>query len=173
MFTRATAVVGLVCLVLPGAVLAQGFTQGDKVFSLGGSGASDDEFIDNDFTFEGSLGYFFTDNLEVALRQGLTYNDVAGDDDQWAAATRVALDYNFDMGRIWPFVGVSLGYVYGDAVSDTWVAGPEVGVRYFVNNTTFILGMVEYEFFFDDADEAEDAFDDGRFVYTLSLGVRW
>ena len=59
------------------------------------------------------------------------------------------------MGRWWPFVGGSLGYIYGDAVSDTWVAGPEAGVRYFVNETTFILGLVEYEFFFDNADEAE------------------
>lgn len=77
------------------------------------------------------------------------------------------------MGRFWPFVGVSLGYVYGDAVEDTWVAGPEAGLRYFVNETTFVVGMVEYEFFFEDSDEAEDAFDDGRFVYTLAMGFRW
>lgn len=173
MFTRTTVVVSLLCLALPAATFAQGFTQGDKVLSLGGSGASDDEFVDNDFTFEGSIGYFFTDAWEVALRQGLTFNDVAGDDDEWAAATRVALDYNFDMGRWWPFVGASFGYIYGDAVEDTFVAGPEVGLRYFVNETTFILGLIEYEFFFEDSDEAEDAFDDGRFVYTLAMGFRW
>jgi hypothetical protein len=103
----------------------------------------------------------------------LTFNDVTGSDDEWAAATRVAVDYNFDMGRFWPFVGGSFGYVYGDAVEDTFVAGPEVGLRYFVNETTFVLGLVEYEFFFEDSDEAEDAFDDGRFVYTLAMGFRW
>jgi len=159
--------------MLPVASFAQGFTQGDKVFSLGGSGASDEEFADNDFTFEGSFSYFFTDAIEGAVRQGLAFNDVSGNDDEWAAATRAALDYNFDMGRFWPFVGASLGYVYGDAVKDTWVAGPEAGLRYFVNETTFILGMVEYEFFFEDSDEAGDAFDDGRFVYTLAMGFRW
>lgn len=173
MFTRTTIVASLLCLALPAATFAQGFTQGDKVLSLGGSGASDDEFVDNDFTFEGSLSYFFTDNLEAAIRQGLAFNDVTGSDDEWAAATRVALDYNFDMGRWWPFVGASLGYVYGDAVEDTFVAGPEAGLRYFVNETTFILGLVEYEFFFEDSDEVDDAFDDGRFVYTLAMGFRW
>ena len=173
MLTRVTAVVGLLCLVLSGAGFAQGFTQGDKVFSLGGSGASDKDFEDNTFTIEGSLGYFFTDNIEAAIRQGLDFADTARNDNEWAASTRVAADHDFDLGRVWPFVGASLGYVYGDAVSDTWVAGPEAGLRYFVNNTTFILGMVEYQFFFDEADEAEDAFEDGRFVYTLSIGFRW
>jgi len=173
MFKRVSVVISLFCLISPVAVLAQGFTQGDKVLSLGGSGASDDEFNDNDFTFEGSLSYFFTDNIEGALRQGLAFNDVAGNDDEWAAATRVALDYNFDTGRFWPFVGASIGYVYGDAINDTWVGGPEAGLRYFVNETTFIQGLVEYEFFFEDADEADDAFDDGRFVYTLAMGFRF
>lgn len=173
MFTRITAVVSLLCLILPATTFAQGFTQGDKVLSLGGSGASDNEFADNIFSFEGSLGYFFTDNFEGEIRQGLSYNNTIGDDNRWSAATRAVLDYHFDMGRWWPFVGASLGYIYGDAVSDTWVAGPEAGVRYFVNETTFILGLVEYEFFFDNADEADDAFDDGRFVYTLAIGFRW
>ena len=173
MFNRTTVVVSLLCLVLPAATFAQGFTQGDKVLSLGGSGDSDDEFIDNDFAFEGSFSYFFTDSLEGAIRQGLGYDDVSGNDDEWAAATRVALDYNFDMGRWWPFLGGSFGYIYGDAVDDTFVAGPEAGVRYFVNETTFILGLIEYEFFFDDSDDVDDAFDDGRFVYTLSMGFRW
>lgn len=173
MFARVTAIAGLLFLVTPIAVFAQGFTQGDKVLSLGGSGASDSEFSDNSFSFEGTLGYFFTDRIEAAIRQGLAYSNASGNDDEWSAATRVAVDYNFDIGRLWPFVGANLGYVYGDAVSDTWVAGPEAGLRCFVNTTTFILGMVEYEFFFDDADEAEDAFEDGRFVYTLAIGFRW
>jgi hypothetical protein len=173
MFTRTTVVVSLLCLVLPAATFAQGFTQGDKVLSLGGSGASDKDFADNVFTFEGSLGYFFTDNIEGAVRQGVAFNNTSSDDNDWAAATRAALDYNFDLGRWWPFVGGSFGYIYGDAVSDTWVAGPEAGLRYFANETTYIQGLIEYEFFFDNGDDVSDAFDDGRFVYTLSLGFRW
>ncbi len=173
MLTRVIAATSVFCLLLPGAVFAQGFTQGDKTLTLSGGGASDNEFVDNDFSFEGTISYFLTDGLELAFRQGLARNDVAGGDDEWSAASRVAVDYNFDLGRVWPFVGVSLGYIYGDGVADTWVAGPEAGVRVFVNDTTFILGAIEYEFFFDDSEDAEDKFDDGRFVYILGIGFRW
>ncbi len=173
MLTRVIAATSIFCLLLPAATFAQGFTQGDKTLTLGGSGASDNEFVTNDFAFEGALSYFLTDSIEVAFRQGLARNDVSGGDNEWAAGTRVALDFNFDAGQVWPLVGVSLGYIYGDAVSDTWVAGPEVGARFFVNDTTFILGLIEYEFFFDEGDEIGDRFDDGWFVYTLAIGFRW
>ncbi len=173
MFTRATAVVGLVCLVLPGAVLAQGFTQGDKAFSLSGTGQNDNDFSNFIFSIEGQLGYFFTDRVEGTIQQNIDWIDVPGSDDDWSGATRVGLNYNFDMGRLWPFVGVDLGYLYGDRIRDTWAGGPRGGVRYFVNNTTFILGQVQYEFFFRNTSDVDDAFDDGRWLYTLGLGFRW
>ena len=53
------------------------------------------------------------------------------------------------------------------------MAGPEGGVKYFVNNTTFIFGSVQYQFFFEDDDDAEDSFDDGQWVYALGIGFRW
>ena len=46
-----------------------------------------------------------------------------------SGSTRVAVDYNFDMGRWVPYIGANLGYVYGD-VNDTWIAGPEGGVKF-------------------------------------------
>jgi hypothetical protein len=173
MLTRMVVLSSALCLVFSAAGFAQGFSQGDKVLTLSGSGASDNEFIDNDFNINGSIGYFLTDGLEIALRQAFGFNDLSGDDDQWSAATRVALAYNFDIGSWWPFIGVNLGYIYGDAVSDTWVAGPEAGVRVFVNNTTFIMLSVEYEFFFNEGDDIDDAFDDGEFIYSLGIGFRW
>ncbi len=173
MLKRIVVATSIVCLVLPAVGFAQGFSQGDKVLSLNGSGTSDNELDNTDFNIEGAFSYFFTDRFEGAIRQGFAYADLPGNDNNWAASTRVALDYNFDMGTLWPLVGVNFGYVYGDAVNDTWVAGPEAGVRYFVNSTTFILGLVEYQFFFDESDDVDDAFDDGRFVYTVGIGFRW
>ncbi len=173
MVTRVTAVVSLFCLILPAAAFAQGFTQGDKDLTLSGSGSSSKDFDSTAFSIEGYLGYFFTDNLEGMIRQGVGYADVPGSDNNWNASTRVALDYHFDLGRWWPFVGANLGYIYGDQVHDTWVAGPEGGVKFFVNETTYVLGLIEYEFFFDSSDNIDDAFDDGRFVYILGVGFRW
>lgn len=173
MFNRTTVVVSLLCLALPAATFAQGFTQGDKDLTLEGSGASDKDLDNTAFSLEANLGYFFTDNLEGSIRQGLGFTDVPGSDNDWYAATRVALDYHWDMGRWWPFLGANLGYIYGDQVRNTWVASPEGGVKYFMNETTYVLGLIEYEFFFRDSDNISDAFQDGRFVYILGLGVRW
>jgi hypothetical protein len=173
MLTRIVIATSIFCLSFPAAGFAQGFSQGDKVVTLNGSGTSDDELKNTNFSIEGALSYFYTDNIEGAIRQGLGFADVPGGDDTWVASTRVALDYNFDMGRVWPLVGVNFGYVYGDAVNDTWVAGPEVGVRVFVNSTTFIMGMIEYQIFFDESNDIGDAFDDGRFVFNVGIGFRW
>ena len=52
-------------------------------------------------------------------------------------------------------------------MDDTWVIGPEAGLRYFVNQTTFILGMIEWEFLLDGDDE------DSAFLYTVGIGFRW
>ena len=173
MLKRIVITTSILCLVLPAAGFAQGFSQGDKVVSLNGSGTSDNELDNTAFSIEGAYSYFFSDRIEGAIRQGFTFADVPGSDNDWAASTRVALDYNWDMGSVWPLLGANFGYVYGDAVDDTFVAGPEAGVRYFVNSTTFILGLVEYQFFFEESDDAEDAFDDGRFVFTVGMGFRW
>jgi hypothetical protein len=170
MLTRVIIGAGVLCLMLSTVTFAQGFSQGDRVVTLNGSGSSDDDLNNTNFSIQGTYSYFFTDNLEGAVRQDFGFTDLPGSDDTWVGSTRVALDYNWDMGRWWPLLGVNFGYVSGDAVDNTWVAGPEGGVRYFVNPTTFIIGMIEYQIFFDSSD---DVFDDGRFVYTVGIGFRW
>ena len=140
--------------------------------TLGGSGASDNDFVDNAFSFSGSLGYFMTKDFEVALRQTLSIVDTPGGDD-WAASTAVAIDYHFDLDAWQPFIGWQIGYLYGDAVRDTWTTGPEVGLKYFVNQSTFVFGMVQYDILFRSADDLEDNWDDGRWVYSLGLGVQF
>jgi hypothetical protein len=85
----------------------------------------------------------------------------------------VALDFHFDLEALQPFVGGNFGYVYGDAVNDTFEAAPEAGVKWFVNSTTFIFGMAEYQFFFDKGSNAGSGFNDGQFVYTLGVGFRF
>ena len=176
-----TVLAGLV--FLPSAARAQdGFEAGDFEFTLGAGGANDRDFDGTSWNGNASLGYFFTDNLELSVRQSLTYTDIGnfsdpddedeGDTDGSAlsGSTRVALDFHFDLGRFQPFIGANVGYVYGDSVSDTFEAAPEAGVKFFVNDTTFIYGLAEYQFFFDESDDADDAFGDGQFVYTVGIG---
>ena len=74
-----------------------------------------------------------------------------------------------------PFVGASIGYLYhnGSAdqatdtrIDDSWLAGPEMGVKCFLNGTTFIQFMVSYDW------SLNNTFNDGEFLYSLGLGVR-
>ena len=158
--------------VLPSAATAQGFDQGDWELQLTGNGANGNDFDGFTVGASGSLGYFMTDALELSLRQSVNYNDIAVDSNI-TASTRVAADWHFDMGQWQPFIGANIGYVYGEGVEETFAAGPEAGIKYFVNNTTFISLLAEYQFFFDEGDDADDAFNDGQFIYSLGIGFRF
>jgi hypothetical protein len=148
------------------------FEEGDKEITLSGSASNSSDFDGVFIGANGSFGYFVTDNLEIGVRQSLTYTDV-GVDASLNGSTRVAGDFHFDLEAWQPFVGANFGYVYGDAVSDTFEAAPEAGIKWFVNSTTFVFAMVEYQFFFDQADEADNAFEDGQFLWSLGIGFRF
>lgn len=144
--------------------------------TLSGQGANDNDFDGVSFGGNATLGYYFTPQHQVNVRQVVQYTDVGVDGHAWDGATRVGYDFHFDFGqdqRVIPFVGAEIGYVYGDSTEDTWAAGPEAGVKWYVNDTTFIYGSVLYEFFFEDGDDADDSFDDGQFVYSLGIGFRF
>jgi hypothetical protein len=150
-----------------------GFNPGNWELTLGGNASNDPDFNGTSIGVNGSLGYFINDNLEISVRQALLYTDIGGSQgSSWNGSTRVALDWHFDLGQWQPFLGANLGYVYGDNVSDTWEAAPEGGVKYFINTTTFVFVLAEYQFFFDKANNASDNFSDGQFVYTMGLGVK-
>ncbi len=157
-------------LTLPAIAMAN-FRMGDTTFTLSGSGASDTSFDSNNFAAQFSLGHFFTDTWEGSLRQDVNLGD-RGDSTIVNAATSLAIDYNFNLWNWVPFIGANIGYLYGAGVDDTFFAGPEVGLRYFMNDTTFVQGLVQYQWFFDRMRDI-DNFDEDRFVYGLGLGVRW
>lgn len=161
-----------VMLALPAVAMAR-FQAGDKEFTLSGSGTSDNDFDNNTFSAEFGLGYFFSDMLEGILRQqaGFIARDPGNDD--WNGSTSVGADLNFQFGNWVPFLGATIGYIYGDGVDETWIGSPEAGLKAFVNPTTFIQALVQYQWFFDSADEADENFDDGRFVYSLGIGFRF
>jgi hypothetical protein len=160
----------MILALLPAVANAQ-FQDGDWELTLTGQGASDNDFDSTFLNVGGSLGYFFSDQIEVGIRQGVGFAE--NGDSSFNGNTAVFADFHFDLDRWQPFIGGQIGYVYGDEVEETFVAGPEGGVKYFVNNTTFIFGSVSYQFFFEDDDDADDAFDDGQFVYALGIGFRW
>jgi len=163
---RKGIVIAALCL-LPAVAQAQ--ARGPWELTLGGSAANGSRF--NGFTgaINGSIGYFFGDVIEVSARQSLDYTDV-GVSKALNGSTRGAVDLHFplgDQGQFLPFVGVNIGYVYGDSVSDTWEGAPEAGLKWFVNNTTFIFASVAYDF------DLQEGLDEGSWQYALGIGFRF
>lgn len=172
MTKRMILLAGILGLLISVDGIAQGFRSGDSTFTLSGAGSSNRRWSNHIIAVEGAYGHFFDANLEGQIRQGLGISNV-GDRGRWNAGTRVALDYHFGQGNVRPYLGGQFGFLYGPQVRDTFVAGPEGGVKWFVNDTTFINALVEYQFFFRSGNLDSDAFEDGRFVYTLGVGWRF
>lgn len=141
----ASLVVALMALV-PSFAKAD-FHAGNWELTLGGSGQSNKGITEGSFDVNGSIGYFFTKEIEVSFRQNVGYSDF-NNGTTVTASSRVAADYHFDMGNLKPFVGGNIGYFYGsNGVHDTWEVAPEAGVKYFLNSTTFAYGLIEYQIF--------------------------
>ncbi|MGB7159369.1 MAG: outer membrane beta-barrel protein [Tepidisphaeraceae bacterium] len=157
------ALLGL--FLVPAAASAQ-FDEGDWEVTLAGNGTSTDDFDNTVLSIGGSLGYFFNDNLEAGVRQTISFSDIEGSGSDFAGSTTGFVDYHFDLDRWQPFVGAFIGYAYGDGVEDDGVWGPEGGVKYFVNATTFIAATVQYLIPFDSAN-------DEAFAYSLAIGFKF
>lgn len=148
-----------------------GAKAGDSEITLSGTGSNNNDFDTGNFGVSGSYGYYITDAFEVALRQSINWSGADNTDDTWSGSTRIAADYHFNTSsRFRPFIGANIGYIYGDNINNTGTIGPEIGFKYFVNDTTFILVQTEYQWFFDDSDDVTDSFDDGAFQHTVGLG---
>jgi hypothetical protein len=143
-------------------------------FTVGGAGASNDDFDAGGAQASASVGYYFNEVIELVVRQNGTFSDAGeGSPDLWNGASRAALDVHIPLGPVVPFVGGQVGYVYGDGVRDSMLAGPEAGVKIYLKDDAFLLVSAEYQFFFDRGDSLNTAFDDGQLLYGLSIGLRF
>lgn len=178
---------GLLAGATPGLALAQdidtrrdmdtrntlfGPVAGNQEFSISGSGTSGQDFDRTDLSLSGEWGWYFTDRTLFGVRQGVSFADrVDGSD--WYASTRGYTNHHFGQEAWRPFVGASVGINYGDEIDETGFAGLETGLKYYVQPETFITGRVEWQWFFDEATEAEDTFEDGAFVYNVGVGYNF
>lgn len=154
-----------------------GPARGDQEFSISGTGSSDRNFDSGNFGVTGDLGWYLSEQVVAGVRQSVNYASIEGEsirDDFWNGSTRAYVNYHFLTDRARPFIGGSLGGVYGDGVKNSAFAGLETGVKYYVQSKTYLLGRVEYQFLFSSTSDAADAFqDDGAWAYTVGLGFNF
>jgi outer membrane protein W len=146
---------------------------GDREITLQGTGTSDEEFDNNIFSASGSYGWFLTDQSEWGIRQSVGVSDNENADTNWSGATRLFYDWHLDAGQWQPYLGASVGYIYGENTHETFSAGPELGVKYYVKDKTFIALSAEYQFLFDDSDDIDNNYDNGALFYGLGVGFNF
>jgi hypothetical protein len=101
-------------------------------------------------------------------------DETPGGGDTWNFVTRVAFDVHIPLGVVSPFVGVFGGWLYGDSsVDDTFIAGPEVGAKIYLQRDAFLFAGAEWQFYFDEQDTLDAAFEDGQFFYSAGFGLRF
>ncbi len=153
-------------LALVPLTVQAGSVEGDRSFDLSGNGSSDDDFNTTAFGGSASLGYSVTDSQEIGVRQDINVVEFEDADNRWNGVTRAFYNYQLDLGRSQPFVGANFGFEYGDIADESFIAGPEAGLQYYVKPKTFIEAMLEYQLPFDDVDEAD-------LVYSLGIGFNF
>jgi Outer membrane protein beta-barrel domain len=150
-----------------------GARAGDWEMTLGGGGGSNKDFDDSLGGIDVSIGYFFTDSMSLSLRQSANYSNGNTDGAEFDGSSFLALDYHFGSDRLQPFVGVNAGRAYGDNTNETWVAGLETGLKFYVKPQTFVFALVNYAWAFEDSDIVDDAFDEGSFLWTVGIGFNF
>lgn len=148
-------------------------TTGTQEITLGGAGTSDKDFDSSVLSLQGSWGKYLSDSSLWGVRQTVDVSDTEGESVAFSGSTRVFYDYLFGSGAARPFIGVSVGGLYGEHVDDTFMGGPEIGLKYWVQNNVFITGMAEYQFLFKSGSDARDRYDDGAIFYSVSLGYNF
>jgi hypothetical protein len=104
---------------------------GDKESLLSGSGTSDEKFKDHAYSISGSLAAL--SRMVLNWRSDKTApTPIRRAHKNRAATSRVAGDFNFNADGVVPYIGGTVGHAYGDVVDGTWVAGPEAGLKLFV-----------------------------------------
>ena len=142
-------------------------------FTLGGSGSSNTDFDSSLGGLSFSVGKYFSDTLLGSVRQSINYANPNVGSDSWSGSTFFALDQHFGTGALRPLLGINAGRIYGDNVQDSWAAGLETGVKFYVQPRTFIYVIAQYAWLFEDSDDIDDAFDDGQILWTAGVGFNF
>lgn len=151
---------------MPPYTLDPGPHAGNWEATLTGSGQSDVDFDTNGIGVTGSLGYYFTKNVLLTFKQGVNYRD---DEDTGFINGRSVLQaaYQWDLARWQPYLGVNVGGQYGPRLRDDGVFGPEAGIKYYVNESTFLFGNIAYE------TPIGECCKDGTIPYALGIGFNF
>lgn len=157
--------------IMPSNVTPE-LTAGMQEFTIGGGGVANKK-IDNSLGgLSFSIGRYNSTTFETVIRQTINYFNpsLPGVNSVWNGSTRLAFDQHFGIGRVRPFLGVNVGGVYGEGVSDAWAAGLEGGIKIAVQPRTFIFLQGDYAWLSNNVRNIDDSFGSGQFSWNVGVG---
>jgi hypothetical protein len=180
-FSRFLTTSFLAALLGPLAALAQsrtsvplpanyGPSNNDYEFTMGANGLSNKNLDNSTGGLSFSIGKYINDTFLTSIRQTVSYNSPSTGSSSWNGSTLFAFDEHFGRGFLSPFVGLNFGGLYGQQVHDSWSAGLETGLKYYVKPHTFIFGLLQYEWLFNKGSEIKSSFSDGQFIWSAGVG---
>jgi hypothetical protein len=120
-----------------------------------------------------SYGYSLTPGWQVGFRQALNSVFVEDGSDQWSATTTPFINYHIRVTDIIvPYLGAFIGAVWNDR-DITGTLGPQVGIKFFVHQQTFLNLGYRYEWFWDKFDRIDNESDNGNHVFNIGVGFMW
>lgn len=132
-----------IIIALIGTVLVVNTVKADNL-SVAGGGGTNLKTHNSSVGLNLTYGLAVTTNFEARLSQGFGFANAQGT--KFTGDTSVGVRYYVPVAKsVKPYAGVSAGALYGDT-SLTWNAGPEAGVRFFVNNRVFVDAGASYQF---------------------------
>lgn len=125
-----------------------------------------------------NYGYYLRPKWQVGVRLLASYELNDPIEDVWTASTSGYFSY-YPFGdrpdQKWqPFAGALLGMGYSD-VDNTGVAGPLVGLKYYLSETTYLVGEYQYEVYFAELKAGAETtdFNSSNHALTMGMGFRW
>ena len=114
--------------------------------TLGPGGVANSDLNAGALGAHAGVGYFLTPSIELSLRETLFYSSFPNGTN-WMSLTRGALDYQFNLGRWHPFLGIQAGYGMGIHNTSSTEFGGEVGLKFDLTRDVSLVFMAEYEQF--------------------------
>ncbi|MEY6433329.1 hypothetical protein ABC977_13050 [Thioalkalicoccus limnaeus] len=149
--------------------------QGDKEIEFTGGFAHTSGSNVGTLNADVSFGYYVAPQIDVGIRQTLSYNFVDVGPDTWTASTIPFVNYNFVTANpsFRPFIGAFAGIAYNRDDS-TGTIGPAVGFKHYLSDNTAVVARYRYEWYFDDlsfGDVTDTA--DGNHIVTVGMSYTW
>jgi hypothetical protein len=145
--------------------------------SIDGSGRwtrGNGDVEDSHYALSASLQYYLTENIEPGLRQTVEWVNPRDESSLLTGSTRIAIDVNFPMGKVRPFVGGSFGLAYGDGIDGTDnLLAPEAGIKFYIGERTFLILSIELDAVFNSWHDLDQAWDDADVLSSIGVGYYW